>query len=85
MTGVNPSRTSKVEIGRLVIERNLRSRRKHVVEKEETVKVVRCGFRRKPAVVRLRDLKTGREQVACESHGNLLTESCKWAELGADL
>lgn len=38
--GVNPSNT--VEIGRLVIERNLRARRKMVVEEEVTVTVT-CG------------------------------------------
>ena len=75
INGVNPSST--IEIGKLVIERNLRSRRKLVIEEEvvETVKVRGCGFCHEAATgVLLYKPKTALIPL-CEEHYRLLVRS----------
>ena len=85
LVGVNPSNTS---IGKLVIERNVRTRRKLVEEQEETmtekVEVVRtsCGFCMKDAVG-LFQHESGRREFACPYHSNLLKDHPKWSFLNA--
>jgi len=83
LLGVYPSNT--IEIGKLVIERNIRSRRKLVVEEEkevtEKVEVVTCGFCFKPAIGIYQDVKSGIEKYACEYHGNTLEVHPKWRKV----
>ena len=80
LNGVYPSNT--IEIGKLVIERNLRSRRKLVVEEErevsESVATVYCGFCGLPAIGVFENVKTGKRKTACRFHGEVLIEHEKW-------
>lgn len=69
ISGVHPSNT--VEIGTLKIERNLRSRRKLVVE-EETKVTIGCSWCHKTAVAVVVNKGTGRQAYACEYHRNFL-------------
>jgi len=80
LVGVNPSRTQKFEIGKLVIERNLRSRRKLVVEETEVTetKVLGCGFCLKPAVAVYEDVNSKIQKPACQYHAGILGSHEKW-------
>ena len=86
--GVYPSATIplKVDVGKIVIERNLRERRKLEFEKPETPQIAdeepRCGFCGKPLVVaRFRHVKTGVEREACDYHTADLRKRSDWEEI----
>ena len=82
LAGVYPSNT--VEIGKLVIERNLRSRRKLVVEEEVTEsKVLGCSWCHKPAVNIVQNKSTGQQAHACEFHSNFLRSQPNWESVKA--
>lgn len=71
-----------VEIGKLVIERNLRSRRKLVVEEETEVtetKTIGCSWCHKPAVGIFKNRGTGNSAYACEFHSGFLRMQSSWA------
>lgn len=76
-----------VRIENLNIQRNLRSRRKLVVEDEvvETVKEPCCGFcGRKPVVTGFRHVKSGICKYACSYHTNVLQNRTDWTEEGSN-
>lgn len=79
LTGVSPSNT--VEIGTLVIERNIRTRRKIVVEEKMEVKVS-CGFCGKGAKWLFENVDTKKQQYACNFHGETLSRHDKWLQVG---
>jgi len=83
--GVNFCYTSKpLRIDKIVIERNLRSRRKLEVEDEVVERVVlpMCGFCGKPLVVaRFRHLKSGIEKDTCDYCSDNLRERSDWVEV----
>jgi hypothetical protein len=78
---VNFGQTVRIE--NLHIERNLRSRRKLVVE-EEVVEIVSepcCDFcSRRPIVTMFRHVKSGICKRACSYHANALRNRTDWAE-----
>lgn len=68
-----------VEIGKLVIERNLRSRRRLVVEEEtEITHTVTCSWCHKPAVNAVQNRDTGRSAYACEFHSKMIRSQPNW-------
>jgi len=83
--GVHFSNTEKpINIEKIVIERNLRSRRKLEIEEEvyERVVLPKCGFCGKPLVVaRFRHVKSGREMQACDYHTDNLRKRSDWVEV----
>lgn len=84
--GVYPSSTVplKLDVGKIVIERNLRPRRKLEFEEEVVEREVlpRCGFCGKPLVVaRFRHLKSGIVKDACDFHAEELSEHSDWVEV----
>lgn len=83
LAGVYPSNT--VEIGKLVIERNIRSRRKLVVEEEvteRTIEILQCDFCGKPLVVaEFQHKNTGMIKKACDYHAKDLRVRKDWLEV----
>ena len=81
--GVNPSKTVSIEIGEIKIERNLRERRRLVVEEAKPIAVaapqVKCDFcGHVPAVEVFRHVSSGIQKRACDYHAGILKNHTKW-------
>lgn len=77
--GVNPSLTIKIE--NMNIQRNLRSRRRLIVEEETEVtetKTITCSWCHKPAVAVVKNEATGESHYACEFHKGLVETQPSW-------
>ena len=86
--GVYPSATVplKLDVGKIVIQRKLRSRRNlEIIEETEIVEevAVKCGFCEKAAVARFRHVKSGKEMDACRFHAESLRGRKDWVEVKA--
>lgn len=76
LRGVYPSNT--VTIGELHIERNLRSRRKLVVEEErEVTETVSCSYCHRPAVA-VMEHSRGQQAYVCPTHRDFLKIQPNW-------
>ena len=88
--GVHFSNTNKpINIEKIVIERNLRSRRKLEIEEEteviERVALPRCDFCHKPLVIaQFKHLKSDLVKKACDFHARVLRERSDWVEVASD-
>jgi len=76
LTGVYPSNT--VEIGKLVIERNIRSRRRLVEEETEVTETVGCAWCHRRAVAVFRNVDSDRSAYACDFHKGFLQQQPSW-------
>ena len=87
--GIYPSATVplKLDVGKILIQRNFKTRRKMVEEEtevtEEIVVAVKCGFCEKAAVARFRHVKSGKEMDACRFHAESLRGRKDWVEVKA--
>jgi hypothetical protein len=85
--GVNFGQT--IDIGKIIIERNLRSRRKLEIREKtevaETVEMSKCGFCGKPLVITcFKHLKSGVVKRACGYHAKVLRSRSDWVEVVSD-
>lgn len=73
-------RGTTVEIGKLIIKRNIKTRRKLVVDEEitEKVSVEKCSFCGKPKISEFRHRKSGIIKNACEDHSRILLNRSDW-------
>lgn len=80
--GVNPGKTVKIDVGKILIQRNLRGRRA-LEFKEEPVETVTvetcCDFcGKRPVVAVFKDVESGIEKKVCSYHAKNLHEHHKW-------
>lgn len=83
--GVNPSKTVSIQIDEIKIERNLRERRKLVVEEVKPVAAVapevKCDFCGKVPVVGSFRHMCGIQKRACGYHAGILKTYPKWEKV----
>lgn len=79
LNGVYPNTTVRIE--NLNVQRNIRTRRRLVVDEVVEVRVS-CGFCGRDAVWLFRNVESGKEQYACGFHGRSLDGHVKWVRVG---